>query len=88
MTILLTIIGVLAVCIGMLVLFTWWTARKVESVLPSKGRFIDVPGARLHIREFGEAGRPPGDPADPRPGWPAVALSPMASPAAWRNATA
>jgi pimeloyl-ACP methyl ester carboxylesterase len=45
---------------AILVLFTWWTARKVESALPPKGRFIDVPGARLHIREFGEAhaGRP------------------------------
>jgi pimeloyl-ACP methyl ester carboxylesterase len=52
--------GVLALCAAILVLFTWWTARKVESVLPPKGRFIDVPGARLHIREFGgaSAGRP------------------------------
>jgi pimeloyl-ACP methyl ester carboxylesterase len=49
------IAGVLALFVAILALFTWWTARKVESVLPSKGRFIDVPGARLHIREFGEA---------------------------------
>jgi pimeloyl-ACP methyl ester carboxylesterase len=42
------------------VLFTAYTARKVEAVLPPKGRFIDVPGARLHLRDFGEphAGRP------------------------------
>jgi pimeloyl-ACP methyl ester carboxylesterase len=61
MTLLLIMAGILAVCIAILVLFTWWTARKVESVLPAKGRFIDVPGARLHIREFGEASaeRPP-----------------------------
>jgi pimeloyl-ACP methyl ester carboxylesterase len=60
MTLLLILAGVLAVCIAILILFTWWTARKVESVLPAKGRFVDVPGARLHIREFGEqqAGAP------------------------------
>jgi pimeloyl-ACP methyl ester carboxylesterase len=52
--------GVLVLLAAILVLFTWWTARKVESALPPKGRFIDVPGARLHIRDFGEAhaGRP------------------------------
>src|SRR5438067_758588 len=36
-------------------LFTAYTARKVEALLPPKGRFIDVPGARLHLRELGEA---------------------------------
>jgi pimeloyl-ACP methyl ester carboxylesterase len=36
-----------------LAMFTAWTARKVESVLPPKGRFIDLPGARLHVREAG-----------------------------------
>jgi pimeloyl-ACP methyl ester carboxylesterase len=55
MNILLAVIGIPAFCLALLVLFTWYTARKVESVLPAKGRFIDVPGARLHIREFGEA---------------------------------
>jgi pimeloyl-ACP methyl ester carboxylesterase len=64
MTTFLTVIGVIAGLLvlfaALLVLFTWYTARKVESVLPSKGRFIDVPGARLHLRDFGEAnaGRP------------------------------
>jgi pimeloyl-ACP methyl ester carboxylesterase len=60
MTLVLILAGVLAVLIAITVLFTWWTARKVESVLPAKGRFVDVPGARLHIREFGEqqAGAP------------------------------
>jgi pimeloyl-ACP methyl ester carboxylesterase len=57
MTTLLTIAGVLAGLLALfaaiLVLFTWYTARKVEAVLPPKGRFIDVPGARLHVREFG-----------------------------------
>lgn len=31
--------------------FSAWTARKVETLLPPKGRFVDVPGARLHVRE-------------------------------------
>ena len=55
MNIFLAILGILAILLAMLVLFTWYTARKVESVLPPKGRFVDVPGARLHIREFGDA---------------------------------
>ena len=33
--------------------FTAWTARKIRAVLPPKGRFVDVPGARLHVREAG-----------------------------------
>ena len=59
MTTLLTVVGfllgALVVLAAILVLFSAWTARKVQSVLPPKGRFVDVPGARLHIREFGEA---------------------------------
>jgi pimeloyl-ACP methyl ester carboxylesterase len=56
--------GAVALLATSLVLFTAYTARKVEAVLPPKGRFIDVPGARLHLREFGamsgeaDAGRP------------------------------
>ncbi|GAB3453295.1 alpha/beta fold hydrolase [Massilia terrae] len=34
-------------------LFTWRTARRIEAHLPPQGRFIDVPGARLHIVEAG-----------------------------------
>lgn len=34
-------------------LFTLFTRRKVESLLPPRGRFIDVPGARLHVHESG-----------------------------------
>ena len=55
MNVLLALIGLLAFVGAILVLFTWYTARKVESVLPPKGRFVDVPGARLHVREFGPA---------------------------------
>jgi pimeloyl-ACP methyl ester carboxylesterase len=54
----LTLLGVVAglLLLGalLLVLFTWFTSRKVEAALPPRGRFIDVPGARLHVREFGE----------------------------------
>jgi pimeloyl-ACP methyl ester carboxylesterase len=58
MTTFLTLIGIvgglLVLSALILLLFTVYTARKVESVLPPKGRFIDVPGARLHVRELGE----------------------------------
>jgi pimeloyl-ACP methyl ester carboxylesterase len=58
MTSVLTIAGILAglvlLCAAILALFTLYTARKVEALVPSKGRFVDVPGARLHIRDFGE----------------------------------
>jgi pimeloyl-ACP methyl ester carboxylesterase len=33
--------------------FTHRTARRIEAFLPPKGRFVDVPGARLHVRESG-----------------------------------
>jgi pimeloyl-ACP methyl ester carboxylesterase len=48
------LLGALLLFACLLALFTTYTARKVESLLPAKGRFIEVPGARLHIREFGE----------------------------------
>jgi len=38
-------------------LFTFYVKRKVESLLPPKGRFVDVPGARLHLVDAG-SGRP------------------------------
>lgn len=48
---------VLAACVGGLWLFTFATARRVEAMLPPRGRFVDVPGARLHVVEQGQ-GRP------------------------------
>jgi pimeloyl-ACP methyl ester carboxylesterase len=39
---------------GGLVLFTVHTVRQVESALPPAGRFIDVPGARVHLVERGK----------------------------------
>jgi pimeloyl-ACP methyl ester carboxylesterase len=44
---------VLAIAAGLL-LFTIHTVRQVEAALPPTGRFIDVPGARLHVVERGE----------------------------------
>jgi pimeloyl-ACP methyl ester carboxylesterase len=38
---------------GGLVLFTLQTVRRVEAALPPVGRFVDVPGARLHVLERG-----------------------------------
>ena len=37
-----------------LVLFTWRTVRRVEAAVPPLGRFIDLPGARLHVVERGQ----------------------------------
>jgi pimeloyl-ACP methyl ester carboxylesterase len=54
LTLLAVVAGLLLLGAALLVLFTWYTSRKVEAALPPKGRFIDVPGARLHLREFGE----------------------------------
>jgi pimeloyl-ACP methyl ester carboxylesterase len=42
----------------LLVMFTAWTARKVEAALPPKGRWIDAGLARLHVREAGPEGAP------------------------------
>jgi pimeloyl-ACP methyl ester carboxylesterase len=45
----------LALALGLagLVAFTWYTARKVESLLPPLGRMVEVPGATLHVHEQG-----------------------------------
>ncbi len=39
---------------GALALFTRYVERKVEAALPPQGIFIEVPGARLHVREQGQ----------------------------------
>src|SRR5208283_2234555 len=43
----------LALVIGGLVVFSAWTARRVEQVVPPLGRFIDVDGARIHYLDEG-----------------------------------
>jgi pimeloyl-ACP methyl ester carboxylesterase len=60
MTLFLALLGVPALLLVLSFLFTVYMGRKVESLLPPRGRFVDVPGARLHLDEFdgGPAGAP------------------------------
>lgn len=50
---LVTLVFVSAAIGGGLAIFTARAARRVERALPPTGRFVDVPGARLHIVERG-----------------------------------
>jgi pimeloyl-ACP methyl ester carboxylesterase len=61
MTLVLSLLAALALLVLLSWLFTVYMARKVEALLPPTGRFVDVPGARLHVREF--AGGDPDAPA-------------------------
>jgi pimeloyl-ACP methyl ester carboxylesterase len=47
------IFGAIALVLAASALFTWRTARRIEAYLPAAGRYIDVPGARLHVRDEG-----------------------------------
>lgn len=47
-----SVLVILALGAG-LVFFTYRTARRVEAALPPAGRFIDVPGVRLHVVDRG-----------------------------------
>ncbi|WP_341248306.1 alpha/beta fold hydrolase [Cupriavidus pauculus] len=42
-----------AALLALLFVFTWRTTRKIEAALPPTGRFVDVPGTRLHVVERG-----------------------------------
>jgi pimeloyl-ACP methyl ester carboxylesterase len=53
-TLVVCVLALLVLACVLPALFTLYTARKVEALLPPKGRFVDVPGARLHVREFGD----------------------------------
>jgi pimeloyl-ACP methyl ester carboxylesterase len=46
-------VALVGVILAGLVLFTAWTARRVEKALPPRGRFIDVDGARIHYLDKG-----------------------------------
>jgi pimeloyl-ACP methyl ester carboxylesterase len=48
------VVALLALLVIALFLFTWRTNRKIEAALPPNGRFVDVPGARLHVVERGQ----------------------------------
>lgn len=58
MTIVLTLLGFLAGLLLVGLVGSWLTTlaikRKVESLLPPRGRMVEVPGARLHVRESGD----------------------------------
>jgi pimeloyl-ACP methyl ester carboxylesterase len=53
MSILLTLILIVALIVAGLVLFTAYTARKVEAAVPPCGRFIEIDGQRLHYVDTG-----------------------------------
>jgi pimeloyl-ACP methyl ester carboxylesterase len=53
MKILLFLLALVVLVLGGLAWFTARTARRIETYLPPKGSFVDVPGARLHVREAG-----------------------------------
>jgi len=61
MTYLLFLLALMALVLIVLLGLAWFThrtARRIEAFMPAKGRFVDVPGARLHVRESGEASGP------------------------------
>ncbi|HEX8291020.1 MAG TPA: alpha/beta hydrolase [Pyrinomonadaceae bacterium] len=46
--------GLLLLAVAGLVLFTSWTARRIEAALPPPGRFVEVGGSRIHYLERGD----------------------------------
>lgn len=55
---LLFVLGLLALLVLGLAWFTRRTATRIVQYLPAKGRFVDVPGGRLHLRESGNPDAP------------------------------
>jgi len=53
MSILLTLVLIVVLVVAGLVLFTAYTARKVEAAVPSCGQFIEIDGQRLHYVDTG-----------------------------------
>jgi len=58
MTFLVVLLALAALVLAGLAGFTHRTARRIEAFMPAKGKFVDVPGARLHVRESGKASGP------------------------------
>lgn len=56
MNVLLFLLAILALMLIGLAWFTHRTARRIEQFLPAKGRFVEVPGGRLHVRVHDSAG--------------------------------
>ncbi|HBI69147.1 MAG TPA: alpha/beta hydrolase, partial [Massilia sp.] len=55
---LLFFLGLAALPLLGLAWFTRRTAARIVQYLPAKGRFVDVPGGHLHVRESGPEGAP------------------------------
>jgi len=53
MTVLLGVLAGFAAAIAGLVLFSLWTAWRVEKALPPRGNFLQLTGARIHYLERG-----------------------------------
>jgi pimeloyl-ACP methyl ester carboxylesterase len=53
-SILLVALALLTLLVAGLVAFTAWTARRIETALPPRGRFLEVDGARLHYLDKGQ----------------------------------
>jgi pimeloyl-ACP methyl ester carboxylesterase len=51
---LISVLAATALIVGALVLFTAWTAFRVERALPPLGRFMEVDGTRIHYLDQGE----------------------------------
>ena len=56
MSILLTLVLIIALIVAGLALFTANTARKVEAAVPACGQFVDIDGQRLHYVDTGGTG--------------------------------
>src|SRR5712671_959249 len=56
MSILLTLVLIVALIVAGLVLFAAYTARKVEAAVPPCGQFIEIGGQRLHYVDTGGTG--------------------------------
>jgi hypothetical protein len=54
LTVVLAVLGLHVLGAAICALFTLFTARKVAALLPPRGEFVDVPGARLHVRDAGQ----------------------------------
>lgn len=54
----LVLLMLVVLVLGGLALFTLSTTRKIEAAFPPAGRFVDVPGTRLHVSETGNGKGP------------------------------
>lgn len=48
------LLALLAACLLAPALFTLYVKRRVDALLPPRGRFVDVAGARLHLHDAGD----------------------------------